>query len=518
MTEQLQAAAWPTPIGGSRPEMVRRIGTQTLYLVLGNLFTLVVGWPLQIYVSRILGPSGIGTYGVLESATTMAAALLGLGLAHTAIRFVPAYVMNRDYANAAGLIRLSLAMLLAIGGGAYLVLLFSTGSVRTLWPSLQGYEREIALMGLLTPLGMVCFFLQQSLRGFQAIGQLTIGSSVLQLTVKALLTVALLAAGWALDGYIIATVCATVCGVVWLGGCVLRQLRAMPYAPPTRSLLPEWRRYAAICYADNVFAAVTTGLDRFIIGALLGSGAVGVLMIAQQLQRLPERFNQILLLVGSPMFAAAHAGNDPEVRQHLYNLTTNWVVAVALPLLLFLFLFAPQVLGLFGTDFAAQGALPLQILVVGQFFNLMCGPIGAITMMSGLERQSVILNIVSMAIFAALLLVLSSWYGIIGAAVAAVSNTLLLNIGLMVIVRSRLRLRWWSSRYFVWARQAAASLAVGSLVPFVLSPMRPVQLIVILICMYLAAAGATFFGGLHEDDRQLLQHLRNKITGWLLPA
>ena len=50
------------------PPIARRLGSQSVLVLLGNIFTLAIGLPLQIYVSRILGAGGLGVYGLLEGA------------------------------------------------------------------------------------------------------------------------------------------------------------------------------------------------------------------------------------------------------------------------------------------------------------------------------------------------------------------------------------------------------------------------------------------------------------------
>ena len=71
-------------------------------------------------------------------------------------------------------------------------------------------------MALLTPLGLLMFLLQQGLRGFQEIRYVVIGLSVLQLTVKAVLTVALLVLGFGLLGYATAVVLSTSVATIWM--------------------------------------------------------------------------------------------------------------------------------------------------------------------------------------------------------------------------------------------------------------------------------------------------------------
>ena len=180
---------------------------------------------------------------------------------------------------------------------------------------------------------------------------------------------------------------ATFRGVLWMAGGVVRKVRELPQSVLSQSSPPEWRRFALIALSGGLLGAATSGLDRFILGAFMGSGAVGVLVVARQLQQLPERFNHMLLTVGTPMFSAAHSGDNAAERQHLYRLMTGWSVAASMPLILFLLFFGHEVLALYGSEFADWGAPPLRILLGVQVLSLLCGPVGNVALMSGLERD-----------------------------------------------------------------------------------------------------------------------------------
>ena len=279
-------------------------------MIFGNAFTLVVGLPLQIYVSRILGPGGLGVYGLLEAAMATVAALLGLGIGQTVIRFVPAHVERGEYGNALGLVRLGGIILLTVGAAAYVVVLLSLPWLGKLWPEVMPYRTEVVVMGLMIPLSLLMYFLQQVLRGFHEIRHIILGSSVMQLTVKAVLTIGAFAIGLRLDGYVLATIFGAFCGVLWLFYSLQRRIRELPSAASSISAFPQWYRYALISYSGALLGAAVSGLDRFVVGAFVSTGAVGVFMVARQLQNLPERFNHMLLMVGAPMFSAAHGSEN----------------------------------------------------------------------------------------------------------------------------------------------------------------------------------------------------------------
>jgi O-antigen/teichoic acid export membrane protein len=503
----------PPPPSGT----ARQLGSQTVYVVLGSLFTLFVGLPLQVYVSRTLGASGLGVYGLLEAGMVMAAGVLNLGVSQTVIRFIPAHLERKEYGAIRMLLRTGVLILLVAAVAGYGALLASLPLLGRLWPNLAAYRVETVVMGLMIPLTLLLNFLQQALRGFHEIRYMILGSSVVQLVVKVLLTVIAFTLGMRLQGYILASVLAAACGVAWMTRGLWFKLRETPREPPPSAIPADWRRFALISYASALLGAATSGLDRFFLGIFSDSAAVGVFMVATQLQQLPVMFNQMLLMVGAPMFAAAHAKNDRAGRQHLYGLMTDWVVRASLPLMLFLFIFAEAVLRLYGTAFEAEGVGALRILLAAQAINLFCGPTGNVALMSGLERQSFVINLISTALSTALLVLLIPLLGVLGAAIAAGSVNVFTNVAVMIMVRRRLNLVWGNRRYLRWIGQGVAAAAVGAAVLLSPAPLSSTVLVATLIGMYLASAAANLAQGLNADDRDLLAHLGGRFAKWLAP-
>jgi O-antigen/teichoic acid export membrane protein len=501
----------------SHATIAGRVGVPTIYLLLGNLFTLVVGLPLQIYIARVLGAAGIGIYGLLEAAMTTASGLLGFGVAMTVVRFVPEHLARREYGEVIALIRVSTLFLFATSGLAYAVLLLLLFCMGTLWPSVEGYRLEIGIMGLMIPLSLFAFFLQQGLRGFQDIRSIVVGSSVIQLTIKALLTIGAFAVGWGLDGYMVASILALLSCVIWLLYSLVNQIRALPFATPTVSPLSKWRRFALASYSGSLLDTTTSGLDRFFLGAFAGSTAVGILVVLRQLQMLPDRFNQMLLVTTAPLFSAAHGGDNRRERQHIYHLVTDWVVRSSLPLVLFLWLFGREVLTLFGPVFADTGTAPLSILVGAQFFGLLCGPVGNLAMMSGLEWPSVRISVINTVLAASALAVLTPFLGLIGVALAYALGSVLQNVTTLILVRRELHLQWWDWRYLEWLPQCGAILAVASIARSLATPFSAAELATCLTAMYAGALAVTCLRGWHKDDKQLLRHIQQAIRSATLP-
>ena len=518
--EQFHLPLFPhkmTPETLSARSVTYRLGTQTIYALIGNTFTLVVGLPLQIYVSRTLGARSLGVYALIDGAVFTAAGFLGFGVAQTAVRFLPEHLANNEYKNLRYLLRLGVIMLSVVGGLAYVGLLLALCILDRFWPTLAAYSHVVAIMGLMLPLGLLTYLLQQGLRGFQEIRYLVFGSSILQLSGKAAATCFAFAIGMSLEGYVLATVFGSLVGVSWMAWGLKHKLEQLPENESNRSAPPlrAWRRYAAICYSTSLLGVASARLDRFMLGAFVDSSAVGVLLVVYQLQQFPQLFNTMLLMVGTPMFAAAHSRDASAEREHLFALTTDWSVKASLPLLLFLALFAHPVLGLFGPGFPDTGTAVLCLLLFGQAFSLAAGPVGSVVMMSGLEHIGLRIDAINTIITVVLTIGLAVPFGLFGVAVATVTSAVFVNLSLMIVARRRLGLRWWNNRYFGWLAPAAVSGGIAVAISHAGVAIGAVSLSVTLIVMYLSFAFVLYIQGLNDDERYLLRNIASRFSSLL---
>ncbi len=495
------------------PDVARQLGTQTLYVLSGNLFTLAVGLPLQIVVARVIGSASLGIYGLIDGAISTANGLLSFGIAPTAVRFIPAHLEKGEYGAVRRLLALGAAILLTAGGLAYIALLVVLPRLGQFWPQLAPHNFIVAVMALLLPLGLLMFFLQQALRGFREIRYIVFGSSVLQLTVKVLATIGAFAFGFRLEGYVLATVLANLVGLLWMARGLKRKVDELPAeeSKPSAASLQQWWRYAAICYGAGLLDVASARLDRFMLGVFVDASAVGVLMVVLQLQQLPVIFLTMQLSVGAPMFAAAHSRDAGQERDHLYALMTDWAVKSSLPLIIFLTIFANPVLALFGPGFADRGTGPMVLLLVGQAFSLATGPAGSVAMMSGLERTMLQLSIGNTILMAVLTIGLAVPLGLFGVALARLSTTVFINISVLIAIRRKLNLRWWNGRFLFWLPPAALCGGVGLIVLHAGVELGAVTLAVVLMAMYLSFALTLYAQGFHEDERELLRIVAGRL-------
>lgn len=182
-----------------------------------------------------------------------------------------------------------------------------------------------------------------------------------------------------------------------------------------------------------------------IIGVYLVAEQVAFFSVAQRIALLTSFILMAVNLVVAPKFAAFKAANNMDGIRRTALFSVRLLVLSALPIVLFMLLLPEFLMGLFGEQFK-QGAVILQILVLGQAVNVVTGSVGFLLMMSGNERDMRFVTIISGCGVLMSVPLFTTFYGVIGAAVATAFFISLQNLLAVYFVKKRLgfnTLKFW---------------------------------------------------------------------------
>jgi len=182
-----------------------------------------------------------------------------------------------------------------------------------------------------------------------------------------------------------------------------------------------------------------------IIGVYLVAEQVAYFSVAQRIAMLTTFILMAVNLVVAPKFAAFKAANNMDGIRKTALFSVRLLVLSALPIVLFMLLLPEFLMGLFGEQFK-QGAVILQILVLGQAVNVVTGSVGFLLMMSGNERDMRFVTIISGCGVLLSVPLFTSLYGAMGAAVATAFFISLQNLLAVYFVKKRLgfnTLKFW---------------------------------------------------------------------------
>ena len=124
-------------------------------------------------------------------------------------------------------------------------------------------------------------------------------------------------------------------------------------------------------------------------------------------------------IIAGPKIAEFHSSKSIEKLRSLLKNSNRLILVLTLPVLIVLSVFSKWILSLFGEDYIiAQNAL--LILLVGQFFNFLFGPLGVYMNMTGKQNKLQRILLLGLVINLVLNIIYIPKYGMIGAAASTV--------------------------------------------------------------------------------------------------
>lgn len=381
-------------------------------------------------LARSTSAAGVGRYAQAYAALALLGLVAVAGLRPALTRFVAIAGVDRDDAARRGAARLGIgiATSIAVALGAGLALFAG--------PIARGVFGEAALI---VPLRLVaatlpCFVFWQTaasvLQGAQRHRSFAVVEFVLEPSLRFGLTLVALASGAGLRGALVALLAANAITAV-VAGRLVHGLIGRGAAPlPVRSM---------VSFASSMWLAnsATTGLiwaDTLLIGILRESADVGVYQVATRVVMLAAFVMAPLNSAVAPRAAALHRLADGAGLRHLYRAATGWMMRLALPAFVTLFVFAPEVLRLFG-DRYTDAAWVTRVLALGKLVDVATGPCGVLLQMTGHALLNVANNVAALVVNVGLNLWWIPRYGLRGAALAWAVALVIVNTARVVQVR-----------------------------------------------------------------------------------
>lgn len=180
-------------------------------------------------------------------------------------------------------------------------------------------------------------------------------------------------------------------------------------------------------------------IDILIIGAFVGPDLVGVYLVLNRVAAFSQQISYSINVYVAPRIAYHH---QQQRMQHLSQLTRDSVrygVWIVIPFILLLAAAGKPILGVFDEGFVMH-YLPFLILLLANFVDTSCGPVGYLLNMTGKEQSSVHIMVSTTVVRIIFLLVLVGYFqmGLLGAALAHLGFVFVWNLVSQVVIKKHL--------------------------------------------------------------------------------
>jgi O-antigen/teichoic acid export membrane protein len=392
-------------------------------------FSAVFTFALNVVLGRVLGAEAAGIYFICFTTATIAATIGRVGLDNALVRFIAADVSHGRWTEARRHHRTAVAICVACSSLIAVIIFFGSDVLSRdvfLDERVNAPMRVMALA--IVPLSL-SVLVSRSLLGLSLIRDSILAFSILP-TGIALAGTWLLASSWGVDGaiaaYLIAVTAAFLYGwIAWNRALAGRPStsEANNAASPTMVLLTS----GAPLLIGALLQLSIQMSGTLMLGAWSDKTQVGVFAVAWRTAALISFALLAINTIAQPKFAALFARREMEALAASARKVTMLMTVCAAPIFL-VFVLAPRfVMGIFGSEFAVGGST-LQVLAIGQFFNVVSGSVGILLMMSGHEREYRDSQIATAAVVVTLNILLIPAYGALGAAIGAAAALIVQNM------------------------------------------------------------------------------------------
>ena len=420
--------------------------TSAVANVLLRVVNLLLGIATSITLARYLSPAGFGTYSLIIAGVSVAAIPVVAGLPTLIVREAAEYIRQKDWAHFRGLQRrvyqLMACCLVVVAFGLAVWFEYLGDEFD------QNHTYTLVCAAILIPLMGLNSTRSAILQAFRRPVASQVPESLVR-PIAFLLLLFLAHRYYVIDpGVAIASYCVATCLALLIGYLILR-VTISNYAVSKKIKTDVARKYETRSWTTSLFPLSA------ISGLGILDGHIGLLMIGWLDTDSGVGLFRVAAIVGSISLLgqqAANIGLAPIISGQRNSFGASELQSDLLSSVRMSFLFAIAVMAIlvpFGEDLIVMAYGPeflaayqaMLVIVLGQVVSVACGPVALTLNMLKLEKVTLVISVLGMALTVMLCLWTIPEFGLIGAAGAMTASKIIRSIAMSVMVWKLVGLR-----------------------------------------------------------------------------
>jgi len=216
---------------------------------------------------------------------------------------------------------------------------------------------------------------------------------------------------------------------LWVNSFVSRQFHGVADERDDKGESEEWGSLTRQLLLMAVIGILLSKFDILLLGWFVLPADVGVYNVSARLAEFVSLALVVSNLVVAPMIARHYRADEMVQLQKLLTFSGRLVAAATLLMLVVLTIFGENVLSWYGAIFV-KGYDVLLILAIGQLINALFGPVGYMLIMTGHAAVALRIYAWAVAMLVILALLLTPWFGMVGAAIASAVGVVTWNVAM----------------------------------------------------------------------------------------
>lgn len=454
--------------GDSAESRYGNILRSTSVIAMASVISVVMSVIRLKVLAILLGPAGVGLFGIYNVISDLAASLVGLGVQSSGVRQIAVAVSTGDEVRIARIARLLTLLSWGLGGlGAALLLVLAVPISRLSFDT-EARAAGVMLIGVAVLARIVAgasLALIQGFRRIEDLARVTVIGALLN-TIVAIPLVYLFGEAGVVPS-IIAVALTSWVATKWYARKIRLpriKLTLSDCSSETRSLL----QLGIAFMASGFLTAAAAFLIRILIVQQNGVDAAGNYQAAWALGGIYVGF--ILQSMGTDFYPRLSAvAHDNDACNRMVNEQARISILLAGPGLLATLALSPLVIFVFYSSHFADAVPVLRWLCLGMLLRVVAWPMGFIVLAKGDQRIFFWTEVAATVVHVGLAWLLVQMVGLVGAGIAFVGLYAWHGLLIYVIVRRMSGFRWTRENLVliaIFLALAAITLAAVELMPF----------------------------------------------------
>lgn len=410
----------------------KTIAKGALVILLGTIISKIFTYLYRILLARGLGPEVYGIFSICFAVVSILAALAMFGTPSALERYIPLF--KKDKSKIRGLV-LFVFKYTVVFGIVLAVLLILFSDKISIFLGNSAINSVMIVFALSIPVLAALQIFSSITKAFKNVVYYTLTNNIIYPLFNLLFAFILISLGYGLTSIAWAFLTANTIAVLFLMFVLKNKLYVTKEKAKTFTMRREIFFYSFPLLFASLFFFIISWTDTVMLAYFLPETIVGLYNVAIPTAQLMYTVPIFILPLFLPIISGLFSKNNTEEISKLFKTVTYWIMALNLPLLLLLILFAEPILKLlFGTVYMSA-AVPMMILSIGFFVYTLFLP--AVRILELFKRTKFIFIITSVGagINIVLNLLLIPKYGMLGAAVASAIALITISISAIIKIK-----------------------------------------------------------------------------------
>lgn len=393
----------------------------------GEIFYSILLYITVILITRTVGADIYGLF-LISLAIIRIAVLIGtLGLPHTVLRFVAAYMAKKSYPKVSGIIIFSMVTVLISSVALSVVLFIGSPLIASRLYHIPEMTFFLRILTISLPFWALLHVLFSALQSLKRIKFIVFVEKGLMPMIRLILLLLFFLIQWFIFGLLAASVFST---VISFGVSLLYLVKTFDFRSHKKEIQYEkgkWISFSFPLLLSGLIFLLMTTTDILMLGFFKTTASVGIYGAASRIAVLITVLLTSFYLVFKPIISELVANREIPRLAVLLKTVNKLNFLVSFPIFLCLLIFSGDIISFFGERFST-GALALVILLCGQFCYILAGGTFYIFAMIGKPKIELFNAAVLVFLNIGLNVLLIPKLNIVGAALSSAISILVVNI------------------------------------------------------------------------------------------